>query len=66
MDGGGCQFFILDDDYPAWDGQYACFGHVTEGQEIVDQICSTTPTQDGNGTVAAADQPVMTKVTVID
>ena len=63
---GGCQFFIMDQDYTAFDGQYACFGYVTEGMDVVDDICSTIPAQDNNGTIATADQPVIAKVTVID
>jgi peptidyl-prolyl cis-trans isomerase B (cyclophilin B) len=34
--------------------------------DVVDQICADTPVQDSNGTVAAADQPVITSITVID
>ncbi|MFR1807581.1 MAG: peptidylprolyl isomerase [Pygmaiobacter massiliensis] len=48
------------------DGQYAAFGHVTEGMEVIDQICKDTPVQDGNGTVAAEDQPKITSIKVID
>ena len=48
------------------DGQYAAFGHVTDGMDVVDAICENTPVQDNNGTVKADDQPVITSVTVID
>lgn len=34
----GSQFFIMHQDAPHLDGQYAAFGHVTEGMDIVDQI----------------------------
>jgi Peptidyl-prolyl cis-trans isomerase (rotamase) - cyclophilin family len=64
--GGGCQFFIMDQDYTAFDGQYACFGYVTEGMDVVDDICTTVQALDNNGTIAPEDQPVITKVTVID
>ncbi len=64
--GGGCQFFIMDQDYTAFDGQYACFGYVTDGMDVVDDICTTVPAQDNNGTIAPEDQPVIAKVTVID
>lgn len=37
------QFFICDSDYPSWDGNYAAFGHVTSGMEVVDAICATIP-----------------------
>lgn len=60
------QFFIVQSDSPHLDGGYAGFGTVTEGMEIVDQICKDTPVQDSNGTVAADDQPVIESITVID
>ena len=45
---------------------YAVFGKVTDGMDVVDAICEAVPVQDNNGTVAAADQPVITVVTVVD
>lgn len=65
-DSASSQFFIVHEDSTFLDGQYAAFGHVTEGMEIVDQICADTPVQDNNGTVAADDQPVITSIKVID
>ena len=65
-DSASCQFFIVHADAPHLDGQYAGFGHVTEGMEIVDQICSETKTEDANGTVAPENQPVIKKITVVD
>jgi peptidyl-prolyl cis-trans isomerase B (cyclophilin B) len=32
--------------------------------DVVDKICSQVPVQDRNGTVAAADQPIITSVTI--
>ena len=60
------QFFIMQSDTLDLDGQYAGFGHVTSGMDIVDQICVDTPVQDSNGTVLPADQPVITEIRVID
>lgn len=37
-DSAGSQFYILKKDIPALDGQYAVFGKVTKGMEVVDQI----------------------------
>lgn len=37
----GSQFFIMHADAPHLDGQYAAFGRVTEGIEVVDRIAST-------------------------
>lgn len=60
------QFFIVHKDSPHLDGEYAVFGYVTSGMEIVDKICDDTKVQDGNGTVLPADQPVIESVKVID
>ena len=65
-DSASSQFFIVHEDSQFLDGQYAAFGHVTEGIEIVDAICEDTPVQDDNGKVLAEDQPVITEVRVID
>lgn len=64
-DSASSQFFIVHQDSTYLDGQYAAFGHVTEGMEIVDAICADTPVQDNNGTVAAEDQPVITSVKIV-
>lgn len=40
-DSAGSQFFIMVDDAPHLDGQYAAFGKVIEGIEIADKIVST-------------------------
>lgn len=65
-DSASSQFFIVHQDSTYLDGQYAAFGHVTDGMDVVDAICEDTPVQDNNGTVAAEDQPVITSVTIID
>ena len=65
-DSASSQFFIMHQDSPHLDGDYAAFGHVTSGIEIVDQICENTPVQDDNGTVDAGDQPVIKAIRVID
>ena len=60
------QFFIVHEDSLFLDGQYACFGYVTDGIEVVDAICDAVTPIDDNGTVLAADQPVIESVKVID
>ena len=56
----GSQFFIMHEDAPHLDGDYAAFGKVIEGMEVVDEIAET-PTN-------MADKPVtpqiMKKVTI--
>ncbi|MFR4198909.1 MAG: peptidylprolyl isomerase [Ruminococcus sp.] len=37
----GSQFFIMHEDAPHLDGQYAAFGKVVSGMEVVDEIAST-------------------------
>ncbi|MEG1069399.1 MAG: peptidylprolyl isomerase [Ruthenibacterium sp.] len=37
----GSQFFIMHDDASHLDGDYAAFGHVTEGMDVVDEIAAT-------------------------
>lgn len=66
MDSASSQFFIVQSDSTYLDGQYAAFGTVTEGMDLVDKICKDTPVQDNNGTVSAADQPVIESIKVID
>ena len=39
-DSAGSQFFIMHEDAPHLDGQYAAFGKVVEGIEVVDEIAS--------------------------
>ena len=38
---GGSQFFIMHETSPHLDGQYASFGKVTSGMEVVDAIANT-------------------------
>ena len=60
---GGSQFFIVHEDSDFLDGKYAAFGKVTEGMDVVDRLAKT-PVTDGNGTVAAADKPVIKSITI--
>lgn len=65
-DSASSQFFIVHEDSTYLDGQYACFGYVTNGMDIVDDICENTPVEDNNGTVLAENQPVIESVQIID
>ena len=60
------QFFIMHKDAPHLNGQYAAFGRVLSGMETVDAICANTPVTDNNGTVAKANQPVITSIRVVE
>ena len=60
------QFFIMHQDGTYLDGDYAAFGHVTSGIEIVDEICENIQTGNGVWAVPASVLPVMETVRVID
>lgn len=59
-DSAGSQFFIMHEAAPHLDGQYAAFGKIIEGMDVVDAIATTK--------IGAMDRPVneqkMKKVTV--
>lgn len=63
-DSASSQFFIVQEDSPFLDGQYAAFGKVTEGMDIVDEIAEEAKPTDNNGTIEKADQPVIEKITI--
>ena len=60
------QFFIMHQAAPHLDGSYAAFGKVLTGMDVVDAICANTPVTDGNGSVAKANQPIITSIRVIE
>lgn len=65
MDSASSQFFIVQSDSTFLDGQYAGFGYVTDGMDIVDQICKDAKPTDGNGTIPADQQPVIETVKIL-
>ena len=60
------QFFIMQKDTDSLNGNYAAFGNVTSGMDVVDAICQNTPVTDGNGTVPKESQPKISKITITD
>lgn len=66
MDSASSQFFIVQKDSKYLDGQYACFGYVTEGMDAVDAICKNTPVTDNNGTVKPENQPVIESIRITE
>lgn len=58
------QFFIVHQDSLFLDGQYAVFGYVTDGIEIVDAICKDAEPTDNNGSILRENQPVIKSITV--
>ena len=65
-DSASSQFFIVQADSTFLDGDYAGFGHVTEGMDIVDKICEDAKPTDNNGTITSDQQPVIEKITITD
>jgi peptidyl-prolyl cis-trans isomerase B (cyclophilin B) len=63
-DSASSQFFIVHEDSTFLDGQYAAFGYVTAGLNIVDAVCTAAKPIDGNGGIAEADQPVIVTVKI--
>ena len=60
------QFFIMQADNSTLNGNYAAFGTVTSGMDVVDAICKGVTPTDSNGTIPASEQPVIESITMID
>lgn len=65
-DSGSSQFFIMHQDGTYLDGEYAAFGHVTDGMDVVDKVCEEAVVVDDNGTVPEENQPVINTIEIID
>ena len=65
-DSASSQFFIVQEDSEFLDGQYAAFGHVTEGMEFVAIIAKEAKPIDDNGTIPKEEQPVIETIKIID
>ena len=61
-DSASSQFFIMHEDAPSLDGEYAAFGSAYSGMDIVDKICNDVKTEDSNGTVLKKNQPVIESI----
>ena len=59
------QFFIVHKDSTFLDGQYAAFGHVTSGMDVVDKIAESAKVEDDNGTVLKENQPIIESIRII-
>ncbi len=59
------QFFICLDDMTAGslDGNYAAFGHITEGMDVIDELCQNTPESNA---LPKDLQPIIETIRVID
>ena len=59
MDSASSQFFIVHKDSPHLDGQYAAFGKVIEGIEVVDSVASVEVEADASGAASSPVTPVI-------
>lgn len=65
-DSASSQFFICyNDDCTALDGEYAGFGMIVEGMDVIDEVVSKYASSDGNETLTAGNQPVIEKMEII-
>ena len=60
------QFFIVQADSTYLDGDYAAFGKVTSGMEIVDKIATETEVYGDNGEVMSYHQPIIKTIKIIE
>ena len=58
------QFFICHADSDFLDGDYAAFGVVTSGIEVVDEVCKKAEPTDNNGTIPSDEQPVINSIKI--
>ena len=63
-DSASSQFFIMHETSPHLDGDYAAFGKVTKGMDVVDKIAEETIVSGYNGEVLPENQPVIKSVKV--
>jgi len=65
-DSASSQFFIVQEDSTHLDGNYAAFGHVTEGMDIVDKIAKDlSELGDDNGLIPKDNQPIIEYIKII-
>lgn len=64
-DSASSQFFIMHEDNLGLDGNYAAFGKVISGMEVVDKIAENTKVEDDNGTVLKKNQPVIESIRIV-
>lgn len=65
-DSASSQFFIVHKDSLFLDKNYAGFGYVTDGMEVVDKIVEDAKPIDDDGKIPANEQPIITSIKVID
>lgn len=62
FDSASSQFFIVHEDSTFLDNNYAAFGKVTAGMDVVDKICEDAKPTDDNGTIPKEQQPIIENI----
>ena len=61
-----CQFFIMLGDETRLDGDYAAFGKVVEGMDVIDAVMASIKTVGTNGEIISDDKPISEKKTMLE
>ena len=64
-DSAGSQFFVMHEDADYLDGQYAAFGKVIEGMEVVDDFLKVERKANEMGEMAIPVEPVVIKTVTV-
>ena len=59
------QFFIMHQDRTSLDGQYAAFGRVISGMEVIDELVKVPVEENSDGAVLKENQPIIEKIEII-
>ena len=65
-DSATSQFFIMVGDGYWLDGDYAAFGQVVEGYDVVKQIAADAKPVDNNGTIKEEEMPVIEWIRIVE
>ena len=65
-DSATSQFFIMVGNGDWLDGEYAAFGQVIEGYEIVEKIAKDAKPIDNNGSIAQEDRPIIESARIVE
>ncbi len=66
MDSASSQFFIMHETTSSLDGQYAAFGRVTDGMDVVDKIAALETTSVGGMDDVPVELPVISTIKILD
>ncbi|MBO7303793.1 MAG: peptidylprolyl isomerase [Clostridia bacterium] len=62
-DGASSQFFIMHKDNAQLDGDYAAFGRVISGMDVIDRICEDATPINTNGILLESARPIIKSIT---